>query len=233
MNGVTLNGSPQSGSDSDSDSDEFGEEPAAEVNGNPGADSSIEHRHKQASGAPQPLEPELVTLSLLPRSQWQSLVHLDAIKVGLLTAASCHCCLSLAVSPFEMADTARSSCFITCSTLYMVLLLEAVGLMVCACKAIFVALPTDLWPGLQPVCNQQLLFTHACHNFPIFPILDNAGMRGCVHTILPLSVLHESCIRVAKRFLTVEVHLNVPHAFVTLDFHCEMDISDPQWTFQD
>lgn len=34
-------------------------------------------------GAPQPLEPELVTLSLLPRSQWQTLVHLDAIKVSL------------------------------------------------------------------------------------------------------------------------------------------------------
>lgn len=33
------------------------------------------------TGAPQPLEPELVTLSLLPRSQWQTLVHLDAIKV--------------------------------------------------------------------------------------------------------------------------------------------------------
>ncbi len=91
MNGVTLNGSPQSGSDSDSDSDEFGEEPAAEVNGNLDGDSSIEHRHKQASGAPQPLEPELVTLSLLPRSQWQSLVHLDAIKVGF---AEC-CCMSL------------------------------------------------------------------------------------------------------------------------------------------
>ena len=40
------------------------------------------------AGAPQPLEPELVTLSLLPRSQWQTLVHLDAIKV-LLHAFSC------------------------------------------------------------------------------------------------------------------------------------------------
>ncbi|KAL0035116.1 hypothetical protein WJX79_001452 [Trebouxia sp. C0005] len=80
MNGVTLNGSLQSGTDPDSDSDDFGEEPAAEVDGEPGAECSIEHRHTQASGAPQPLEPELVTLSLLPRSQWQSLVHLDAIK---------------------------------------------------------------------------------------------------------------------------------------------------------
>lgn len=32
------------------------------------------------TGAPLPLEPHLVTLSLLPRSQWQSLVHLEAIK---------------------------------------------------------------------------------------------------------------------------------------------------------
>lgn len=106
MNGVTLNGSLQSGTDPDSDSDDFGEEPAAEVDGEPGAECSIEHRHTQASGAPQPLEPELVTLSLLPRSQWQSLVHLDAIKVGLLAAASCPSCASLAVSSFEMADTA-------------------------------------------------------------------------------------------------------------------------------
>lgn len=48
----------------------------------------------RGAGAPQPLEPELVTLSLLPRSQWQTLVHLDAIKV-LLHACfprlpSCH-----------------------------------------------------------------------------------------------------------------------------------------------
>ncbi|EIE21950.1 WD40 repeat-like protein [Coccomyxa subellipsoidea C-169] len=33
-----------------------------------------------ASGAPVPLHPALVTLALLPRSQWQGLVHLDAIK---------------------------------------------------------------------------------------------------------------------------------------------------------
>ena len=28
-----------------------------------------------------PLHPALVTLALLPQSQWQGLVHLDAIKV--------------------------------------------------------------------------------------------------------------------------------------------------------
>ena len=33
-----------------------------------------------ASGTPAPLLPELVTLSLLPRSQWQNLVHLETIR---------------------------------------------------------------------------------------------------------------------------------------------------------
>lgn len=37
---------------------------------------------RDAAGAPRPLEPELVTLSMLPRTQWQNLVHLDTIKVG-------------------------------------------------------------------------------------------------------------------------------------------------------
>lgn len=32
-------------------------------------------------GGPLPLAPELVTLSMLPRSQWQGLIHLDVIKV--------------------------------------------------------------------------------------------------------------------------------------------------------
>jgi U3 small nucleolar RNA-associated protein 21 len=35
---------------------------------------------RDAAGAPCPLQPELVTLSMLPRTQWQNLVHLDAIK---------------------------------------------------------------------------------------------------------------------------------------------------------
>lgn len=39
-----------------------------------------------ASGAPVPLHPALVTLALLPRSQWQGLVHLDAIKVSFSSA---------------------------------------------------------------------------------------------------------------------------------------------------
>lgn len=36
---------------------------------------------RDAAGAPQPLTPQLVTLSMLPRTQWQNLVHLDTIKV--------------------------------------------------------------------------------------------------------------------------------------------------------
>ncbi|GFH19189.1 uncharacterized protein HaLaN_16096 [Haematococcus lacustris] len=34
----------------------------------------------RGSGAPQPLAPSMVTLSLLPRAQWQSLVQLEEIK---------------------------------------------------------------------------------------------------------------------------------------------------------
>lgn len=35
---------------------------------------------RDAAGAPCPLMPQLVTLSMLPRTQWQNLVHLDTIK---------------------------------------------------------------------------------------------------------------------------------------------------------
>lgn len=41
--------------------------------------------------APQPILPHLVTMSMLPKAQWQNLVHLDAIKVrrvGLQEALS-------------------------------------------------------------------------------------------------------------------------------------------------
>ncbi len=34
-----------------------------------------------ADGGPAALSPGLITLALLPRNQWQGLVHLDAIKV--------------------------------------------------------------------------------------------------------------------------------------------------------
>lgn len=76
---VALNGLPQSASDSDSDSEGFAQLPVEEEE--EVGDGSNVYSSTQASGAPRPLEPQLVTLSLLPRSQWQSLVHLDAIKV--------------------------------------------------------------------------------------------------------------------------------------------------------
>ena len=79
------NGLPQTDSDLDSDSDDFAQEPAQEAALQDGEDgSNSAYNSRQPSGAPQPLEPQLVTLSLLPRSQWQSLVHLEAIKVGQL-----------------------------------------------------------------------------------------------------------------------------------------------------
>ena len=46
----------------------------------PSAGPLAYERLDPVTGAPEPLAPELVTLSLLPRSQWQSLVHLEAIK---------------------------------------------------------------------------------------------------------------------------------------------------------
>lgn len=82
---VTLNGLPQTVSDLESDSDDVGPDPSQEAaEQDDSAHLSSAHNRRQPSGAPQPLEPHLVTLSLLPRSQWQSLVHLDAIKVCML-----------------------------------------------------------------------------------------------------------------------------------------------------
>lgn len=82
---VTLNGLPQTDSDLDSDSDGYAPDPSQEAaEQTSGADVAFPYNSQQPSGAPQPLEPQLVTLSLLPRSQWQSLVHLDAIKVAPL-----------------------------------------------------------------------------------------------------------------------------------------------------
>ena len=49
-----------------------------------GGTGTLDYERRDAGGAPVPLEPALVTLALLPRSQWQSLVHLDAIKARLL-----------------------------------------------------------------------------------------------------------------------------------------------------
>lgn len=60
---------------------------------------------RRADGTPQPLTPELLTLSLLPRTQWHNLAHLDAIKAsygkqrfpqGLLNVD--HCALMIVCS---------------------------------------------------------------------------------------------------------------------------------------
>ncbi len=69
-----------SGSDlSDSEGEEAGEAAAAAgVNADPAAGAAYSRRDK--TGAPVPLAPEMVTFSLLPRTQWLNLVHLDAIK---------------------------------------------------------------------------------------------------------------------------------------------------------
>lgn len=40
-------------------------------------------QEKQALSAPSPLLPHLITMSMLPKTQWQNLIHLDAIKVFL------------------------------------------------------------------------------------------------------------------------------------------------------
>lgn len=50
---------------------------------------------KDSSGLPTFKQqiPDLVTLSLLPKSQWQSLINLDIIKVSLLSFM--HLCFSL------------------------------------------------------------------------------------------------------------------------------------------
>ena len=56
------------------------------------ADGPSTSGREHAVGGPAALTPDLVTLALLPRSQWQGLVHLDAIKVCLWTcAALCLC----------------------------------------------------------------------------------------------------------------------------------------------
>ena len=50
----------------------------ASISADPAAGAA--YSRKDAAGAPLPLAPEMVTLSLLPRTQWLNLVHLDTIK---------------------------------------------------------------------------------------------------------------------------------------------------------
>jgi len=69
---------PSAAADGDANGDAIGDEQGGVGPGVPGSEPGYERR--DAGGAPVPLAPELATLSLLPRSQWQSLVHLEAIK---------------------------------------------------------------------------------------------------------------------------------------------------------
>jgi U3 small nucleolar RNA-associated protein 21 len=62
------------GSASDSDADSDGAAAAA------GPAAGAAYARRDAAGAPAPLAPRLITLSMLPRAQWMNLVHLDAIK---------------------------------------------------------------------------------------------------------------------------------------------------------
>jgi WD40 repeat protein len=55
------------------------EEGGVEVEGG-GADASPATTATAADGAPAPLAPALITTSLLPRSQWRSLAHLDDLR---------------------------------------------------------------------------------------------------------------------------------------------------------
>lgn len=97
------NGAGQlAGGDSSGSSDDEAQEaatalprplPETEAEASPSAaDGPTTSGREHAPGSPAALSPDLVTLALLPRSQWQGLVHLDAIKVCVKThAALCLC----------------------------------------------------------------------------------------------------------------------------------------------
>ena len=55
------------------------QQPAAELDPTTAAAASA-YAARDAAGAPAPLEPQMVTLSMLPRTQVHNLVHLDTIK---------------------------------------------------------------------------------------------------------------------------------------------------------
>eukprot|EP00798_Chlamydomonas_sp_ICE-L_P015273 gene15273-21355_t len=77
-----MDGEEAGSSSDDADSSEGSEEEAKEeVKAAVAEDVKRSYEQKDPrSGAPQPLSPALVTLSLLPKAQWQSLIHLEAIK---------------------------------------------------------------------------------------------------------------------------------------------------------
>lgn len=64
---------------SDSESDEGGPSGAG-TSGDTAASAEKAYEARDASGAPRPLVPQLATLSMLPRTQWENLQHLEAIK---------------------------------------------------------------------------------------------------------------------------------------------------------
>ena len=64
--------------DEDRNNNETANEAARAVGADPSAGAA--YKKKDSIGAPIPLAPEMVTLSLLPRTQWLNLVHLDTIK---------------------------------------------------------------------------------------------------------------------------------------------------------
>lgn len=55
-----------------------------DVNDVPIGNINLEHQYSklEISGAPEPIGPNLVTLSLLPKTQWQNLMHIEALKVS-------------------------------------------------------------------------------------------------------------------------------------------------------
>ena len=55
-----------------------------------GAEEASTSGRLAADGSPVALSPGLITLALLPRSQWQGLVHLDAIKVSKSAPITMH-----------------------------------------------------------------------------------------------------------------------------------------------
>ncbi|KAF5840981.1 quinon protein alcohol dehydrogenase-like superfamily [Dunaliella salina] len=65
---------------SSSSSEEMEEDSIGDGAKDEGSAAARQQRRHPVTGAPEPLAPEMVTLSLLPRAQWQSLVHLEAIK---------------------------------------------------------------------------------------------------------------------------------------------------------
>ena len=79
--------------ESDAHGDDDNEEEEADGRAATDPEARRYDRKDPLTGAPEPLAPDFVTLSLLPRSQWQSLVHLEAIKARNRSVATQSICL--------------------------------------------------------------------------------------------------------------------------------------------